>query len=134
MAYSFLTFWFEIKKDMPKFSAQVTPFLQYMGNQGGKSMGEHNQVFKDVQDNYSRVISGQHKIKQASSWKKQIQNKTLKMSHNNDDGCLVMNISSDLKIAKVINLLAVIYEIDCYKKWVPYCKVSKKLGDINKRA
>lgn len=51
-----------------------------------------------------------------------------------DDGSLVMNIQSEVKIANPINLLAVIYEIDMYKKWVPFCKVSQKLGDINKTA
>lgn len=51
-----------------------------------------------------------------------------------EDGCLEMNIHSHSKIPKPVNLLAVIYEVDLYKKWVPFCVENVKLTDISRLA
>lgn len=32
------------------------------------------------------------------------------------------------------NLLAVVYEVDLYKKWVPFCVENQKLKDISRTA
>lgn len=74
MAYSWLQFWFEIQKDRKVLSTEVYPYLQYMGNTGGKSMGEYNSTFEDIKNNYARVIDGENKIKMAKHWEKQIEN------------------------------------------------------------
>lgn len=135
LAYSWLQFWFEIQKDYKLRINQVYPYLRKMGNQGGKSYTEFNQTFEDLKDNYRRVIDGENRIKQAQYWEKQLENEQVKLSYRKpDDGTLVMNIQSEVKIANPINLIAVIYEIDMYKRWVPFCKVSQNLGDINKTA
>jgi hypothetical protein len=60
--------------------------------------------------------------------------KGLRMLMKKEDGQKVITLRLEVEAVKIplFNLLALIYEIDLYPLWFPFCKASKEISLISK--